>query len=58
MTERPTTIAEIAADFTALLKTDQFCAAGEKYWSDDEVIRSFRTVASQSATYSFTGEKS
>lgn len=58
MTGPPTTIAEIAADFTALLINGKFCAAGEKYSPDDEVIRSSRTVASQPASCPFTGEKS
>jgi len=37
MTEPPTTIAEIAADFTALWLAGEFRAAGEKYWADDVV---------------------
>ncbi|MCC5861895.1 MAG: nuclear transport factor 2 family protein [Gammaproteobacteria bacterium] len=37
MTGPPTTIAEIAADFTAMWLAGHFHAAGEKYWADDVV---------------------
>ncbi len=37
MTEPPTMIAEIAADFTALWLAGEFRTAGEKYWAEDVI---------------------
>ena len=37
MSETRRTTAEIATDFTALWRTGDFRAAGEKYWADDVI---------------------